>query len=106
VSRVYSTQLLAINGLAAEVTYTVPAGLTAVVREIDVASAVGGGWSCSFKAAGVGHWLYMASSDVGARNTESGQWHGRLILAAGQVLQVEPGTGTPTVIVSGYLLST
>lgn len=99
--QVYSTRFILAASLAAPVTYAVPAGYRAVLRDA----------SCLLSAAGpvalvigVGGSYVWASSPRTNNLNDAPHWTGRLVLNAGEVLyllatQAVPGQAT------GYLLT-
>lgn len=100
---VYSVQLAAgvVAAGAVDAIYTVPSGYVVVVREL--------AWRCQSASAAT---LALAISGVAtpffqATTTDKSQppWSARLVLTAGQVLEIEAGSEAFEYVLSGYLLS-
>lgn len=101
---VYSTQfVLALHACTggADVVYTVPAGKVAVLRDLELLST------------GSGNFMFVSVNGIAqiARNNSTvggttAQWTGRVVLNAGDTLEVN-GTNLSSVriVASGYLLN-
>jgi hypothetical protein len=106
-ARVYSTELLAVQGLDADATYTAPPGSTVVIREVDVYWGGGVTANVSFRLIGsVGQtiWEVHVNASVPPYDSRSWQWQGRAVLEAGETFTIR-GTGDLfDATVSGYVL--
>ncbi len=99
---VYSTRLLGAVGLVGTLSYTVPAGFVAVIRDLDAYN--GGGitvTNITLHGSG-GQTIWQDDSTTLSRNSA---WRGRQVIFAGETFDVHT-TGAWDVTVSGYLLST
>lgn len=104
---VYSTQFCAVLSTSTlTAVYTVPAGFVAVVRTMTYA------WSSLARTAGIAQVLNGNNAGrvwvvhIAASEQSSDLWNGRLVLPAGDKLQVNTtATGTVFFTASGYLLS-
>lgn len=100
---VYSTKFAAgaqASG-STSVVYTVPAGYVAVVRDIEVGAQNAPANSVAINLAGVAE-IYQAG---GIAQYSTAQWKGRVVLNAGDQINVDAIAGTWTYIISGYLLT-
>lgn len=104
-SGVYSTRFIGAQGATAPISYTVPNGYVAVVRDLDAYSDT------------------VASAEIFLRNAEGGaiyfftwgvaqqqsvEWRGRQVYFAGETITVDISVGALDAIdvaVSGYLLT-
>jgi len=98
---VYSTRFILAPSLAAPVTYTVPAGLRAVLRDASCLLTAAGAVALYFGINGVYVW---ASAPAANGVNESPHWTGRVILNPGDVLELG-ATQAVGGQASGYLLS-
>lgn len=99
---IYSTQLAAGTQAAGTTTvvYTVPAGATVVVRDISVGAQSAPANFVAINVAGVAE---IAAFDAITQYLTA-HWEGRVVLNAGQEINVDAITGTWTYIISGYVL--
>lgn len=99
----YSTQFAAGTeaGGSTTVVYTVPTGYVAVVRDIEVGAQSPPANSVAINYAGVAE-IYSVDTITQYRTA---QWRGRVVLNAGDTINVDAIAGTWTYIISGYLLS-
>lgn len=99
---IYSTQFAAGSQASGTTTvvYTVPAGKVAVVRDIVVGAQNAPANSVAINYAGVAEiW------EVGTiAQYSTAHFEGRVVLNAGQTINVDAIAGTWTYIISGYLL--
>lgn len=102
----YSAQLFA-GSLAAGVTpiYTVPAGYTAVVRDIEALNLFSGANVLAFITTVPGPLNVQWTNDTIAAFGETLRWEGRVVMNPGDVLSAEVTQDTISLIVSGYLFS-
>lgn len=104
---VYSTRFVNAQLTGTNTTYyTVPAGNVAVVRTMTAA------WSAPASGQGVvqvlvnGANAFIWFTPIGASETASALWNGRLVLPAGEIIRAaNTGTATVRLTVSGYLLT-
>lgn len=101
---VYSTQLLAVQGLDGSQVYTVPIDKVLVIRDLDVY------WGGSISNAGnvaligsAGQTIWSTGS-AGDGSSKSWSWRGRQVLESGEAFSVHTDTAMD-VTVSGYLLT-
>lgn len=98
---VYSTQFAALTSAVAgpTVIYTVPTGMTAVIRDISgIASGAAAACALAIDSGPV------FASLAGAASLDPLLWRGRTVLKAGQTLDLYVLSGTVQLAVSGYLL--
>lgn len=100
---VYSDRFLEELGLNGTATYTVPAGLVAIVRDIDAYAA--GPLSSNAHLRFTGYlgetlWFFVVS----AQQQASGQWRGRQVFRSGEGFGIVTDSAFD-VRVSGYLLT-
>lgn len=98
---VYSTRFFALHGANGTFVYIVPAGRTAVVRDVDFYN--GGGLSPAyyFLQGSAGQAIdYFQSPDLVAHTH---QWRGRQVYNAGESITVQSSQPSD-ITVSGYLL--
>jgi hypothetical protein len=102
-SAVYSTLFLSTAGLTSgTVSYTVPSGRLAILRDVDVVSLSAGAAFCIvFGPAGQRLWI---ATPVAATPAGWFGWRGRQIYGAGSTIQIEGGGVSWDVMASGYLL--
>jgi hypothetical protein len=81
----YSTRFLAGNGFDDYITYEVPAGYRAVVRQADVAAQQGSSTAAGLLVAGV--WVAVFSLPGGEVFT-SASWSGMAVAYAGELIQL------------------
>lgn len=102
---VYSTLLATFNTTTAQVTYyTVPAGTTVVIRDIE-ATDFSGVANTLFIQIGVTGFTQTVIEPQTSASVRWVQWKGRLVLPAGGILQSASSSAGHSVAVSGYLLS-
>jgi len=92
------------NGLTAA--YTVPAGATVVVRDIEAynSNASATAFSISRQVSGTTlSYIWVPSPALSASSWA--QWHGRAVLNAADVLEVSTAAAGVYLHISGYLLS-
>lgn len=100
---VYSRQLF-LGDIAASSTdtlYTVPSGITAVVRSIYMVPFGGGTPWTMFWEINSTFWSYFSA----AASTDPFEWEGRVVMNPGDELKLETGSGGWAGVVSGYELS-
>jgi hypothetical protein len=103
-ARVYSTCFIAQQGLGTTITYTVPPGFIAIVRDLDSYNSTFTNSTIRFIDAQTGGTIWVAVNNALATDYES--WRGRQVFETGQQFTVSV-TGDPwDVRVSGYLLDT
>jgi hypothetical protein len=101
----YSTRFLIERaGAGAGAKYFVPNGYIAIVRDVSVTSASEAGESVAFGvyAGPDGTEAQFATGEV-TGNTQAFHWEGRVVVLAGEDIQVS-STDEVSYIVSGYLL--
>jgi hypothetical protein len=104
---VYSVRFLSRRNLTGGATYLVPAGMVAVVRDIDAfdGSLTGDNVLQVSGASGSTFAFWRSPVAIGAANAGNAYaWRGRQILNAGEELQLNADSGLD-VAVSGYLLT-
>jgi hypothetical protein len=106
VADVYSQRLFEVHGLAggATLTFTVPSGYTAIVRDIDLYSSPTLSNAEIYISGSSGQTFFYAS--VAATTKDSPQWRGRQVLYAGETMTIYNGASESwDVTISGYLLA-
>lgn len=98
---VYSKRLIQAQALNGSASFTVPAGYTCVVRDLDAFVASGGSGAGLFLI-GAGGQTMAAYNSIGSAFAVFA-WRGRQVLEAGETVTVTT-TGPCDVTVSGYLL--
>lgn len=103
---IYSVRLAAQGAISSLTTvYTAPSTAVIVVRDVIITNQYG---------ASASYFGFVVVSGVGLLAWTTGtlaadtaySWQGRLVLAAGDVLQFQPnGTGSCAVLISGYSLT-
>lgn len=107
-SSVYSTQFIvgSMTGPTTPLSYTVPAGMVAILRDITLASTGIATWQCvaAVVSGPAVAWLALFTENPGQVATH--QWQGRTVLNGGDelILQMLQGN-SGTAIASGYLLA-
>jgi hypothetical protein len=102
-SQIYSTRFIDNAALSVGDAYTVPAGFTAVLRDVDVAIGVNLG-AFEFKLVGTGAavlWIFDGPSSAG----ESDQWRGRQVFYEGEAFGFFASGATFSYSACGYLLT-
>ena len=105
-ARVYSTRFVSGQGLEGLHGYEVPAGFLAVVR--DISWYIGLPTSEASLLAGIAQppvYVALTSGSETDFLPTSGQWTGRQVANAGDVIYVNVQGGNADVSISGYLLS-
>lgn len=105
-SPVFSSQLLLWTSSTPNLSFEVPAGFTAVVRDVQAYSLAGGtGLRVFLQSGGVGPPVYVASLQAIGENV-SAQWQGRVVAYAGDTINLDVAElgADDTVYVGGYLL--
>lgn len=99
---VYSRKLAAgsINAGVNVNVYTVPAGTTTIVRDIEVAAILAAAGLLLVTEGGI----WIASFTEAATQYASYQWTGRVVLNAGDVINVDAISNDWTYRISGYEL--
>lgn len=103
---VYSKRLAQALGFpnGSSIVYTVPAGYTAVVRDIDCYTSAGVSNADLFFEGAIGNTFFRA--EVVALTQDSPQWRGRQILFAGETLTVNNTSSVSwDFAISGYELA-
>lgn len=98
---VYSVRFFAEHGLNGTVTYTVPAGFKAVLRDLDAYNGGGVISTSVFLEGNNGQSIWSDSSSAQAKVS---QWRGRQVIEPGETITLTT-TGAWDITVSGYLLS-
>jgi hypothetical protein len=106
VSSVYSTRFIAVQGLVGETDYVVPAGVVAVIRQIDM-------WQSAFAAApesavGIkmgGTYVRILELFSEPLTNVNLHWSGRQVAYPGESIFAVQSSLSPDVMVSGYLLT-
>lgn len=103
---VYSTQFfLGTLAVAVQTLYTVPAGMTVVVRDIELSQGGTGPAVVTIWGQTVpGAQAYLVRQSALAPNVVF-QWQGRSVLQSGQTLQAFCNAANTELWISGYLLS-
>jgi hypothetical protein len=104
---VYSVRLIQWKGLTGTIQYTVPAGLTAVVRDLD--SFIGQPTSIAalYFEGTAGQAIWFTNSLPGSSSSYA-SWRGRQVFAEGESFYLRADVGALDaydVTVSGYLLT-
>lgn len=105
-SPVFSVQLILYAASTPNTSFEVPAGYTAVVRDIQAYSEAGGtGVRAFLQSGGDGPPIYFATLNAIGLNV-SAQWQGRVVAQAGDLLEIDVAElgAEDTVYVGGYLL--
>lgn len=102
---VYSTPFFHVRGLSGAVTYTVPSGLVAVVRDIDIYSANGSPGNTVFRLEDGSSGATVVFLDYGFSGSGMLMWRGRQVWNAGQSFVITQLGDLIDVNVSGYLLT-
>ena len=102
---IYSTNLaLGALGTSSANLYTSPAGVTTVVREIDLYSFSGATdyvvFGCNVAGIGATFWYFTTLAPA-----QTYQWKGRLVIPAGQVINGFAQSANNTYVISGYQLT-
>lgn len=101
---VYSTQFLRARGADISVSYTVPAGLVAVVRDISGYIAASSSATEVLVYGGSENVIWLIA--LGAALDSAFHWNGRQVFVASESFTVVSGAGIDVAAgVSGYLLS-
>jgi hypothetical protein len=104
-SPVYSTRILQAHGATSGATFTVPAGMVLVVRDVDCyANATGYINFFLIGAAGQAIWWF----EWNPTDQKPAMWRGRQVLLAGETLTTSVSVGISDSLdysISGYLLS-
>lgn len=99
---VYSTRFLEVRGLTTTLPYVVPAGVVAVVRDVDAFRTGILGATVIFHGA-VGQAIWGKDYPPGSTDAYS-SWRGRQVFLPGETFDVQ-ASNPVDVTVSGYLLS-
>jgi hypothetical protein len=102
-ARVYSTRFFTHALLSGAVSYEVPAGFLAVLRDVIFASTGGDASTCVLIGPSAQQLLVASSS--GSADEPAFTWSGRQVWNAGEVIGVEAFDPGWNIMVSGYLLS-
>jgi hypothetical protein len=103
---VYSTRFLEAHGLTGTLSYTVPSGFTAIVRDVDSFIGTPVGVNALFLHGALGQAIWWTQATIG--QSQYASWRGRQVFQEGESIEVEADVGTfdaYDVTVSGYLLS-
>jgi hypothetical protein len=106
VATVYSTRFIAVQGLVGNSDYTVPDGMLAVIRSIDMWQAGGVAAPRSY----VGIYDGVAYVTIQALwgdplDTVEEHWSGRQVAYPGEIIRAQATSESPDIMVSGYLLT-
>lgn len=102
----YSTQFIGGEPTASSfLPYVVPTGYTAVVRDLEGRNLGPDADTLILRIIVPGPLNVTAAQLYQIGDDESGQWTGRVVVNAGETIEVVPATNTWQVFVSGYLLS-
>jgi len=105
VASIYSTQFAAVNLTGSLTTlYTVPAGFVAVVRDVSgfmTTTTVGEAIVLSLQLANVNFATFQSDGST----YQDVHWEGRVVMPAGESLQVADSVAAGALVVSGYLLA-
>jgi hypothetical protein len=103
---VYSVRFIQVHGLTSTSAYVVPAGRTAVVRDLDSFIGTPAGLNALFLHGALGQAIWWTEASVG--QTQYASWRGRQVYLEGESIEVEADVGIADaydVTVSGYLLT-
>lgn len=103
---VYSTRFIHSHGLTGTVQYMVPAGVVAVVRDVDAYIGTPAGLNNLYLHGALGQTIWWTSATIGESQYSS--WRGRQVYQEGEIVEVEADVGlldAYDVTVSGYLLT-
>lgn len=103
---VYSTRFIQQHGLSGTASYVVPAGFTAVVRDVDSFIGAPVGLNALFLHGAIGQAIWWTQATIG--ESQYASWRGRQVYLEGETIEVEADVGTfdaYDVTVSGYLLT-
>lgn len=101
---VYSTLLVAEQGLSAPLSLTVPPGYIWILRDLDLYNGGGLGSAELFLVGSSGQAIYWARQTPGS-DASVFQWRGRQVIEGGQSVTVNVTSGDWDVSLSGYVLS-
>jgi hypothetical protein len=103
-SPVYSTRLFEALALTTNVGYTVPAGVRAVLRDVDIFIGAHGTETAFAILGGMGQVIWYV--DVASATTgQSFQWRGRQVFNPGDIISFVASANGVDVSASGYLLT-
>lgn len=104
-ANIYSVRFIAVKGLTGTSSYTVPAGMVAIVRDVDTFIGTPTGVNALFLHGEHGQAMWWTSATIG--QSQYASWRGRQVVEAGLTFDVQASVGALDaydVTVSGYLL--